>query len=295
MVLFLALLLPLASGYSTNIASFGKAVMSQSYTVDSGAEKAIDGNRSNRWIWGSANTIMHTRGTGNSGWWRLDFAYDMDIAKVVIWNRMDCCQERIGGISVYLDNVWVGTVDYDGDTSRLSYDVDVRSVGRSVKLYAAPGTYMNLAEVQVLGNSGFYKYSNLLDITTGVATISRAFNEDSGARKAIDRNRNNRWVWGPGNSIMQTNGAPGWWKVTFAHHVVIDKIAIWIGMDCCKERVAGINVFVDDEKVSTLRYFGDVSQQVYFVDNIGRNGRRVILTTRAAYMNIAEVEVYGSK
>jgi hypothetical protein len=76
-----------------NIAPSGKATQSSNYP-NSPASKAIDGNHN-----GSFATCSCT--TEQSGaWWELDLGKPIDIDSVAVWNRTDCCPERLDNISI---------------------------------------------------------------------------------------------------------------------------------------------------------------------------------------------------
>ena len=92
----------------TNVAAMGKAIMPQSYNENSGAEKAIDGDYSNIWVYSPANSIMHTKQPDS--WWRLDFARGVYIHVLMLWTRMDCCQFRMRGIRVLIDDKLVRNI-----------------------------------------------------------------------------------------------------------------------------------------------------------------------------------------
>lgn len=76
-----------------NIAPSGKATQSSNYP-NSPASKAIDGNHN-----GSFTTCSCT--TEQLGaWWELDLGKSVDIDSVAVWNRTDCCPERLDNISI---------------------------------------------------------------------------------------------------------------------------------------------------------------------------------------------------
>jgi len=75
-----------------NIAPAGKAA--QSATAAGGAaERAIDGNTDGNW---KVNSTTHTP-QGAPGWWELDLGGVKSVEAVRVWNRTDCCGERLQG------------------------------------------------------------------------------------------------------------------------------------------------------------------------------------------------------
>ena len=84
-----------------NLALTGMASQSSTY-VDGDARKAIDGNTEGSWWYGS---VAHT-GQQDNPWWQVRLSEDVLIDSVVLWNRTDCCGER-------LSDVWL-TLWHDG-------------------------------------------------------------------------------------------------------------------------------------------------------------------------------------
>ena len=60
-------------------------------------EKAVDGVV--RYTWGNDASLWSSAGRGNQ-WWELDLGAEMPIEKVVLHNRLDCCQERLAGATL---------------------------------------------------------------------------------------------------------------------------------------------------------------------------------------------------
>jgi len=80
-----------------NIASHG--IASQSTTGDGGlAGRAIDGNTSGLYAEGS---VTHTTGS-SSPWWELDLGNPQSVERINIFNRTDCCGERLNKFTIKL-------------------------------------------------------------------------------------------------------------------------------------------------------------------------------------------------
>lgn len=117
------------------------------------AERAVDGNRSGNFNNGS---VTHTNLATNP-WWRVDLGAEFNVNKINIYNRTDCCSERLNGALVLVGNtpsnnpadyIQVGTLNGNA-TGFLS---DINAQGRYVMVYL-PGTnrILSLAEVEVYG------------------------------------------------------------------------------------------------------------------------------------------------
>ena len=65
---------------------------------DAVAAKAIDGNKSGEYF---VQSTTHTN-SENYAWWQLDLGAMYDITKILIFNRTDCCMDRINPASIQL-------------------------------------------------------------------------------------------------------------------------------------------------------------------------------------------------
>jgi len=131
-----------------NLALNGTA--SQSSTINGGsASRAIDNNTSGVWNQGS---VTHTTDAINS-WWQVDLRQDADINRIEIFNRTNCCMERLSDFSVSVldaDDKLVWHRFYANPPNpSLTINLDTR--GRKVKVNL-DGT-LSLAEVRVFGTS----------------------------------------------------------------------------------------------------------------------------------------------
>ena len=81
------------------ISVIGKAKQATTFR-NATAEKAIDGKTSGDYFEGS---VTHTE-AGSFVWWELDLGSDQEITKIVIYNRTDCCAERINPARILLRN-----------------------------------------------------------------------------------------------------------------------------------------------------------------------------------------------
>ncbi len=102
---------------------------SQSSTMGVGrAELAIDGNINGDYF---ERTVTHTR-KDDYAWWRVDLKKTYMIDKVVIYNRIDCCQERIKPATIILLNsdmtpVWKKRINSTSRVIKLGINKAVQS------------------------------------------------------------------------------------------------------------------------------------------------------------------------
>ena len=123
----------------TNLARLG--VASQSDTLDDfSADKTIDGD---------TTTFANTATGGPTVWWKVVLPSRSFINNIQIYNRHNCCQDRIEGVTVWVDEEQVGTVVYESGKISYSFN-DLSRFGEKVTVKGG-GSVLNLAEVEVYG------------------------------------------------------------------------------------------------------------------------------------------------
>ena len=133
-----------------NVALNGTAT--QSSTDHGGvASRAIDGNTSGVWSQGS---VTHTDADQPPHWWQVDLGDPYEIEEIQIYNRTDCCMDRLSDFDVYILNcngneVWT---NYQTDYPDPSVFLDAEgAAGRFVMIQLRnPENALSLAEVRVL-------------------------------------------------------------------------------------------------------------------------------------------------
>jgi len=126
------------------------AVATQVSTCYGGsASRAIDGNTDGIWWHGST---IHTC-NNKAPWWKVDLGSDhAHIWQVIVSNRSDCCQNRVGNTQVeILDAAGsvVASQPFKGAHNVYTFDFG-HAVGRSVRINKQEYGVLNIAEVQVL-------------------------------------------------------------------------------------------------------------------------------------------------
>ena len=69
-----------------------------SYYKDTNPYLAINGNTSDNEPWPNSACTA----TNQGGWWELDLGRAVNVKKIVIFNRPDCCQDRLSGAQLIL-------------------------------------------------------------------------------------------------------------------------------------------------------------------------------------------------
>ena len=113
------------------------------------ASRAIDGNKD-----GQKGSCTHTA-TNQDSWWNVDIGGNYRIYKVVIFNRRDCCKERIDGSTVRAfqgENQveFCGTVDYKYKHRVYKIECNGREVANQIRI-DQPKNYLSLCEVEIFG------------------------------------------------------------------------------------------------------------------------------------------------
>ena len=119
----------------------GKA--SQSSTEDSGiASRAVDGEPHQHYL---CKSCTYT-GDSNKPWWRLDFDTIQAVSQVHVWNRADCCGDRLNGVEVRVDNTMCGTLDSSASVQIVDCG---NALGSFVQLQKPTSGHLSLCEVKV--------------------------------------------------------------------------------------------------------------------------------------------------
>ena len=156
------------------------------------AASAVDGNTDGNFYDGSVTaTNLET-----NAWWQVDLGTSATVNSIVIWNRTDCCSNRLSDYWVFVSNTPFSPTD---TPSTLQNRVGTFSShqtaapnpsttiaaggaqGRYVRVQLTGTNYLSLAEVQVFGTGGLVA-SNLAQ--PGVYRNGAWF---------VDWNGNNQW------------------------------------------------------------------------------------------------------
>ena len=88
----------------TNLALHKRTVQSTTI-LDGASSRAVDGNTSGVW---TENSVTHSAlGPGN--WWMVDLGEEYLIQNIHIYNRTDCCSERLNATVAVTTTVWSDT------------------------------------------------------------------------------------------------------------------------------------------------------------------------------------------
>ena len=125
------------------------SVVAQSSTIWA-AERAVDGRNAR-----VPESTSHTHGETDP-WWMVNLPYNSTVTKIRIWNRVDCCWEKLYGAKIMLhlaDGTWETVATYPSDPSP-AHDFDLGHVDGVLQIkIMLEGDHKQLAlgEVQVWG------------------------------------------------------------------------------------------------------------------------------------------------
>lgn len=306
-----SLALPVLSG--TNFALAGTAT--QSSDAHGGvAMRAIDGNSDGNWNNGS---VTHTN-LGNESYLTIDLGAVKQLDTVRLWNRSDCCSNRLSNLHVFVSDVpFTGNTIADSQAQtnvldksfsgvvKSAADFEVNRTGRYVRVQlSASNEVLSLAEVEIYGTNGL---SNLA--LAGSATQSTTA-AGGLASRAIDDNTNGAWG---GNSVTHTNlGSQSYLTVDLGSVKTIDTVKLFNRTDCCSNRLTNYHVFISDVALTGTTVAASQAQAGVLDKHqsgtagaitdiaIGRTGRyvRVQLSNTDAssgenVLSLAEVQIMG--
>ena len=185
-----------------NVAPVGTATQSSTYTASPAggpATLAIDGNTNGNWFASSVTSTNYEY----QPWWQVDLGASYAIDSINVWNRSDCCADRLSNFYIlvseqpFASTNLVSTLSQPGVTGYYivgqgGYPTTqaIQRTGRYVRVQLTGTNYLSLAEVEVLGRSA----SSTAPPSSDVVWI-----EDSlppGSTIYVD---NDAWIWNSTN------------------------------------------------------------------------------------------------
>ena len=291
---------------------------SQSSTLypSTAASKAVDGNTDGNFWDGS---VSHTNQDANA-WWEVDLGASATVSSIVVWNRTDCCGDRLSDYWVFVSNTPFLPTDtpttlqsragtwssHQTAQPSPSASITVPSAqGRYVRVQLSGSNYLSLAEVQVFGTLTGPAPQDVA--VNKAATQSSTYQPGfTGASKAVDGNTDGIYADG---SLTHTNlDANAWWEVDLGASVTVSSIGIWNRTDCCGSRLSDYWVFVSntpflptDTPTTLQNRAGTYSSHQTTQPNPSASiavpsaqGRYVrVQLSGTNYLSLAEVQVFG--
>ncbi len=289
---------PTVGGTLQNVA-LGKSATQSSTVLGAVAGRAIDGNTSGLW---SNNSVTHT-GNAAAQWLEIDLGQSYAIESVNVWNRTDCCGDRLSNYYVMISNSPGAQPGQSGiyerhETTQAGMPTELDTggaAGRYVRIQLAGTGILSLAEVEVFANGGGEPWQNL---SQGKSATQSSTVLSAAASRAVDGNTSG--LWG-NNSVTHTGSSAGeWWEVDLGSVTSIEQIDIWNRTDCCGDRLANYWVLVSNSpnpqpgQNGIYEHFESQEAGSPRSVTVQASGRYVkILKQGIGILSLAEVQVWG--
>ena len=257
--------------------------------------RAVDSVYHQIWTHNSCTATWETEEYNN--WWLLDLGERAHIVSIKIWNRLDCCQERLNGAKVLVDGVQVGQLW----NSQLTYSLTTDVIGRYVKVSQENGEILTLCEVEVwgefTGNPGvgpnYFHYPILVSHNRPTTASSGSSNSNT----AVDG-----IFWGHhavakdgtcASAVVDTSHQ-SWWQVVLHKDHIVSLIVLYPNI-AGEQSLYGARVFVDDILCGT--YPNDNERRHFYAMKCplgGLIGSRIKVTKSGSNFNLCEAQVFGA-
>ncbi|WP_010182621.1 galactose-binding domain-containing protein [Aquimarina agarilytica] len=169
----------------TNLALNKTITQSSDYNANFTANKANDGNR---------NNISHTLNEANA-WLELDLGSVNNIDNIKVWNRENCCKNRLQSYQIFVSDVpftskdIVATANQNGMgvffQNGIAQRPTTQSIGRTgryIRIQLTGTNFLHPAEIEVFGTANSAPNNNTNSnqlLANGTYTISSPFNNQS--------------------------------------------------------------------------------------------------------------------
>lgn len=263
-----------------NVALY-KPTVQASTAFGGDSSRAVDGNTDGRW---GSNSVTHTSGAVGNDWWTVDLRGSYDVNQVVLFNRTDCCADRLSNFYVRLLDAQFNIIadQYVGGVvnGRLSLPFNRQKVG-FVSIQLNKQAPLSLAEVIVRDN-----------LALGRPATQSSTEVGGVPSRAVDGNTDG--TWGNGSvthTVMQANP---WWMVDLGQVKKIGQVVVWNRTDCCSDRLASYTVeLLNDagQVVTAVPVTGVAAKRVIDIAGDARHVRIRLQGTNP--LSLAEVEVFG--
>ena len=248
-----------------DLALYGTATQS-STTIGAPASRAIDGVVTGDY---TRNRGTQTRETGDAApWWEVALAATSTVERIVIWNRTDCCANRLSNFRVLLLNanrLEVFRQDYftDGvtfpDTTANGFEIPLPAGtrGRFVRVEilgpSSEGTtVLALAEVEVFGTGQTYSAGENLARRRSALVSQTSTLEVYAAGNAVNGNL------GDFTHTQAGTNLPSAWQVDLGETFPLSEIVVHNRTSCCGSRLRDITVYVLDAVDGNIIYASEL-------------------------------------
>lgn len=215
----------------TNLAAGKPASQSTTYQAGTEAAKAVDGD---------VFSITHTQHESQA-WWQVDLGASSQIEQIKVWNRTDCCGERLSNFYVLVSDQPITSLgqagvwnNYVAGQAGWPSTIPVGRTGRYVRIQLSGSNWLSLAEVEVLGTPAPGGDPNNVALASSGATAvaSSTYSGGYGPHHAIDGRRSgHQWSVNGGWNDATPGSWPDWLEVRFNGAKLIDRVNVFSVQD----------------------------------------------------------------
>ncbi|MAN58896.1 MAG: hypothetical protein CMC08_03565 [Flavobacteriaceae bacterium] len=285
---------------SNNIAQFKPTKQINTYEA-AAANRAVDGNTNGNWFEGS---MSHTHGSKNP-WWEVDLLDTYDISSITIYNRTDCCPERINNFSIIVSDRSLGNgtrFNTDSQFFRDSKTFTGNARGQFVRVQLEGDGILGLAEVVVNGTLATKRQKPDANLALGKPARQSGTTHNGAAHLANDGNTDGHYYMG---SVTHTENIRNpFWEVDLGKNYLVEKVTLANRTDAGQDRLQNFDIWVTPEIRDPNRNIEPFYSQkdrleepiVEFISPTKKFGRFVRVQLRGNnILNLAEVQVYGQE
>jgi len=230
--------------------------------------------------------IFHTR-KDHKAWWKVNLESDFLINEIVVYNRLDCCTERLDNfyVKILKDGKIVWEVLTAKATKVITFDVPGHMVGDQVMIQLKGTDYLHLIEVEVFGRRA-------LDNVALKKPTSQSSNYNSATLSGLGVDGNIL------HGIFHTRkDHKAWWKVDLESDFLINEIVVYNRLDCCTERLDNFYVKILKDGKIVWEVLTAKATKVITFDVPGHMvGDQVMIQLKGTdYLHLIEVEVFGKR
>jgi hypothetical protein len=208
-----------------------------------GASKCFDGI-----IVGQKGHECHS-GDSNRPWLTADLGSAHEITSVEIWNRQDCCQDRVGlhSLMASQNNIdWTSCGQYTLPSSLGPFAEACNSTARFIRIQMDHDDHdLNLAEVNIYGHPLAVDPDGQQLAVVASAMTGRASNS---ARACFDGK-----IGGQAGHMCHSGANPGpgfpWLSADLGSAHEITSVEIWNRQDCCQDRLGLHSLMVSQNNI----------------------------------------------
>jgi hypothetical protein len=281
------------------LASNGATAYQSKTGYDGVASRAIDGNDNGYWGGGS---VTHSWPNLYNPFWEVRLNSFYNITQVEVFNRIDCCSERIKEfvLTIYAGGFEVYSVQADSDITNY-YSFEIPGIVGDVVEIMLPGSgrTLSLAEVKVLGIESDYNGPVLPDniaLASNGAVATQSYTTHGGsASRAIDGNTDGNWG---GGSVTHTAAmANPYWEVALGDYYNVTRVDVYNRLDCCSDRLTNFVLNVYRGGINIYSVNSNTRDNFYKLDvpNVICDKVQIMLPGNSRILSLAEVLVYGEK